>query len=412
MMPSYWLSNVICVPLIYLGLEPCWGHAKPVYDVAPADNMLFAYSMLVLGTFTWFVPLHGIPGLRWTKLMWPLNGPSWFVSTIVFCYAAFPCVLPALQRLRKSEQRQVAVWGCYAAQLAVLAAMFAPLSWRYGAEDAFFAATCWPVTRFPVFVMGALAGLQRCTATRSVRFGGLGALLGLTPQGDQEEDSNNWWAQVVDTEMCLAIIATCSLYFLSIFFADSEYYFTLFIVALSPLTQTTLVYGLTFDLKCKSYTARFFCSWPMQWWGRISYAVLLMQMPAIGYMTVATNWRHDADCVEWTNFTNTSNTTGTSDFSIGKICNETDRKWEVNGNGFPVWAAPIIVTLVAIFAWGMTELFEKPVNVWLLRFVEEDDSNVVATVYNRNRPESLAQFGSTEAEVRPIADCGGAADPE
>eukprot|EP00241_Pyramimonas_parkeae_P018918 CAMPEP_0114296736 /NCGR_PEP_ID=MMETSP0059-20121206/11474_1 /TAXON_ID=36894 /ORGANISM="Pyramimonas parkeae, Strain CCMP726" /LENGTH=408 /DNA_ID=CAMNT_0001418911 /DNA_START=353 /DNA_END=1579 /DNA_ORIENTATION=- len=399
-MPSYWLSNVICVPLIYLGLEPCWGHAKPVYDVAPADNMLFAYSMLVLGTFTWFVPLHGIPGLRWTKLMWPLNGPSWFVSTIVFCYAAFPCVLPALQRLRKSEQRQVAVWGCYAAQLAVLAAMFAPLSWRYGAEDAFFAATCWPVTRFPVFVMGALAGLQRCTATRSVRFGGLGALLGLTPQGDQEEDSNNWWAQAVDTEMLLALLSCCSLYIISRCVPNSEFYFTFFIVALSPLVQLTLVYGLTFDLKCKSYTARFFCSWPMQWWGRISYAVLLIQMPAIGYMTVATNWRHNADCVEWTNFTNTSNTTGASDFATGKTCSETEFKWEVNGNRFPVWAVPIGVFFVALFAWAMTELFEKPVNRWLLSYLEEDISRADFHESAPKPPETMIRFGATDDEFR------------
>lgn len=212
----------------------------------------------------------------------------------------------------------------------------------------------------------------------------------------------------MDTEMLIALLGTFSLYLTSRYIPDSEYYLTFVMAAISPIVQLVAVYGLTFDLECKSYTARFFCSWPMQWWGQISYAVLLIQMPVIGYTTAVTNWRHNADCVEWIEYANITNITDTPGSTNDLSCLETKRKWEVNGHGFPVWAAPIILALVAALAWVLTEFFEKPVNVWLLRFLssEEDRDKAKEVLDNVNR--GAVHYGASEDEVSytPVEESG------
>ena len=44
-----------------------------------------------------------------------------------------------------------------------------------------------------------------------------------------------------------------------------------------------IIYGVTFDIVRRSYTAKVLCNQWIVWIGNISYAMFLVQAPVIGY---------------------------------------------------------------------------------------------------------------------------------
>ena len=139
-LPLFYLTNLMVIPLVYAGYHDL---------LADPGNLYIAYGLTLFAATTW---------LPWP---FPLNGPSWFVSTMWFFYWIFPNQLPKCQRYTTQEkQRQIMV--LFLIQL--IGGMAICIFIEHAFEQpmvGFHAATFWPPTRLPVFFMGVFAGLLR-----------------------------------------------------------------------------------------------------------------------------------------------------------------------------------------------------------------------------------------------------------
>ena len=141
-LPLFYLTNIIAIPLQYGG-----------------------YGWFVPGTWDYYIvyPLTVFAANTWFIIGGEFNGPSWFVSTMVFFYWIFPSLLPRLQRY-SIQQKQIWVHGHYWLNIIiaiVIAGLFTYVADGALIEFLFTASTFWPVSRLPVFIMGLLAGLLR-----------------------------------------------------------------------------------------------------------------------------------------------------------------------------------------------------------------------------------------------------------
>ena len=136
-LPLFYLTNIMCIPLVFAG--HAWVWAGVVEYVA--------YGLTLFVVTTWL----GMPV--------PLNGPSWFVSTMWFFYWIFPSLLPKLQKHSvHKKQKWIAVlcWIQFIGGGLLVAILIFSVPFA-----AFHVGTFWPPSRLPVFIMGVFAGLLR-----------------------------------------------------------------------------------------------------------------------------------------------------------------------------------------------------------------------------------------------------------
>ena len=137
-LPLFYLTNLVVIPLVYAG------HSDLV------AGSVWSYAAYVLTLFV---------ATTWLGQALYLNGPSWFVSTMWFFYWIFPSLLPKLQR-HSAQQKQRWIMVLFWIQLVVGTIIIIIINDTFHGPG-FHAATYWPPSRLPVFIMGVFAGLLR-----------------------------------------------------------------------------------------------------------------------------------------------------------------------------------------------------------------------------------------------------------
>ena len=137
-LPGYWLTLILAIPLIPLG------HA----DAKPnSTNSVVGTVLSFFGLQTWVLHFGFGP-----------NGPSWTISTLVMFYFMFPCLIVLATKQTNLRLYQL-ISICFWAQLIIGYGFLTGLG---GNEGAYWVATAWPGSRWPVFFMGVFAGVL-CT---------------------------------------------------------------------------------------------------------------------------------------------------------------------------------------------------------------------------------------------------------
>lgn len=132
--PVYWFTLIIMLPLIPLG------HSG---ETPGSQNSIVGTILSFLGLQTWVLAFGFGP-----------NGPSWTISTLAFFYVLFPSAIVIASRQTNLRLYQW-ISVCFWLQFIVCWGMLKGV----GGKAAYWGATAWPFTRFPVFLMGVFAGV-------------------------------------------------------------------------------------------------------------------------------------------------------------------------------------------------------------------------------------------------------------
>jgi len=344
-LPLYYLTNLLCVPLVYLG------HSSIQKGTS---GEIIAYVLTAFVSTTWL----GLPIV--------LNGPSWFVSTIWFFYWIFPSLLPRLQRLTNS-QKQKWIRRCYWIQMGI--AVLLHLVWTLAIPDidgmsgiGFYFATFWPPSRLPVFVMGVLAGLLRKD--------------GIPVIESQSTRTAEQWALQSDLSalsMLALLIGVTVLHNWPFESVLAEPGFWLQLVL--PWWMLQMISALTFD-EGKSRAYRLLSGKMAIELGRISYALYLIHEPLRQFLcwfingtvtvphcdsldVVHTGCRSQMFGCDWYDFGRNTNSKDT-----GNPCDMEWMEFEASQQ-LPVWLMPILWAFSLLFARVLNRLIEEPTRKWL-----------------------------------------------
>jgi len=142
-LPLYYITNLASMPLLSSG----YGFFNP-------DKIVPGLLLMLTNTSSWIVVIA-------------FNGASWFVSTIWFFYWVFPLLLPKLQSY--SIQHKLSGMKMHFWMQIILGISTFAINFSWLDSLAFYPATMSPITRFPVFIMGVLAGLIRLESSRTYK---------------------------------------------------------------------------------------------------------------------------------------------------------------------------------------------------------------------------------------------------
>lgn len=299
--PLFFLTNLLAAPLIWLG-----------HGYHDAENSTLDFVLTFTGTSTWF----GMP--------WVINGPSWFVSTLLFFYYVFPSLLPRLQAMETSSKRN---WLARAFFIQMFVGIFLIIfcSEPFGGTIAFWIATAWPPSRLPVFVMGILAGLLRLQGSEECWHW----------YKSKEPLTANQFANLTDrsTFWCLFWLAlACTADTLIPNGGIGSFWIQMIIAD----CQLNLAWNLTLD-EGLSYTAMLLIQKPILWLGEISYALYLVHEPVLYWCIYAV--RGSAIYGPYT-----------QDEHIHEL---------------PPWMIPVHVGISILLAAGLYYFVEIPIGNWL-----------------------------------------------
>ncbi|KAG5177125.1 hypothetical protein JKP88DRAFT_282226 [Tribonema minus] len=309
-MPTYYLCALSAVPLAFGGY----------HYMDPADTSSIVWSIAVS-----VVPVCTLDGFLTGS---DINSPGWTVCTLVVMWALFPASL-ARARGMSDAQLVAPLMRLYWAQLALALGLFFVLVPLLGFWPAFSFATMSPQSRYPVFLMGAHAGLLclrhlhtpvpwpssflRFWPTGGYEGGGGGgeyalasteqgaspaaaaAELGGAPPAEQLNAAGNSesarWARVTRRQcaqlsaLTLAVIVADNALALA---AGAHILAEVWLQAIVVFGQLELVVALARDggggAAAASRALRSRC---VQWLGRVSMAVYLVHWPLIYYLAWA-----------------------------------------------------------------------------------------------------------------------------
>lgn len=377
-MPLYWLTNLIMIPPILLGANDWMGMGIGAMDHDFASA--FDFATVATGTTTWFIMGYTLFGLPFTRLGWPLNGPSWFVCTISFFYWIFPALLQHFQWYT-TEETQSALMLHYLLQFGISFAMRTVLGKFCDGtsfvdmvldQDAMWAARSWPITRLPVFVMGMLAGLHRASSPNSFELPGMNAILRNSPTlRYATKDNGQRWAWAVDMEVMFIVVIGALVVVSMLLWREWEdkenaewqdmqleatydrasAWFELFWTGLIPILQLNIMYGLTFDTERKSYTAKICCIPWVVWLGKMSFSMFLVQLPVRSYVLYLTQLKRLPRCPQPSEIID----------SDDAACQES---WQAfyDSRNLPRWTVPLLCVLGIFVAWIVHVCIEEPVD--------------------------------------------------
>lgn len=322
-LPLYYVCNAMCYPLIGSG----YGRLQP-------KDLAIGTSFMVSLTSTWLV---------FKQFFFDL--PSWFVSTLWFYYWCFPSLFPQLQAY--SVQDMLNGVSChfliqfFVGWIIFLGLYLSPLGMDY--LNAFYGATFWPPSRFPVFVIGVLGGLLRLGSPQAYK-PKLSIVCFFSSKNGWTGSARDW-AKVLDWEsliVTLLFLLVITGEIIDVLYGGpglrSEFWFQM----LLPLSQLTIVYGLSMD-EGLSRTSKILRSRILLYFGKISYSLYLVHEPIILYIC-------------WFIYGTQSE----------PVCDKEDitceESWEIYNYQRlqPVWCIPIHLVISIILAVCLHYLVEKP----------------------------------------------------
>jgi len=185
-------------------------------------------------------------------------------------------LFPKLQEY-SIEQKQTAIRDHFLLQLTVGWILVIVLSAVFR-DMAFFIATFWPPSRFPVFIMGVLGGLIRLEDSKSMK--PISSVCCCWHVSRWRATSQEW-ASALDKEALVLIISFVVVGFLENLTGGigSGVWFQLML----PYSQFTIVYGLSMD-EGLSVTSKILRCQVFVFFGTIGYALFLVHEPLIQYI--------------------------------------------------------------------------------------------------------------------------------
>ncbi len=267
--PVYYVVTLAALPLVIFGHG--WVPPNELWQVLASN--LAAVQM--------WLPLPAIFGKN-------IDGPGWTISTLAFFYLIFPLLL---KRYRNHTQQSLnrSITVLMVVQAVVFFAVYFAVSRIFNASAGFWAAHASPISRFPVFEMGVVAGLL------------------VLRQGAPDRDTNvkimsisntngNRWARTVD--LCAGIFALFIIIF-SVFHAVTKIDLgaSFWMQGIFPFTLLQIIVGLSMAERSGTSVTMRLLNWPpMLFLGKISLPLYLVHEPIIQYVA----WIAHPD-KSWTN---------------------------------------------------------------------------------------------------------------
>jgi len=325
-LPLFYLTNLMCIPLVYSG------HAYVIQG-------LMEYAAYVLTLFV---------ANTWLIAPFVLNGPSWFVSSIWFCYWVFPSLLPKLQAYDDAQKRKLIVWLFWIQLVGGLALWIGLSPVPVIGAWSFWAFYSWPPSRLAVFVMGVLAGLLRSQGkpVRAVE-AKIPTLLPIpsrcwTPTGVDKLTPEEWqsrsnWSFGIMLALFAVIAAVQHV---------QEMGASVWLQVSITWLQLQSISALTFEGN-KSLTARLLTSNVALWLGRISYALYLVHLPFIQY-------------IAWMLHGSIQQPNCDSLFEDADDCVSVEEWFGDEKRDIPMYCVPIVWVGSVVMAFPLNRLFEEP----------------------------------------------------
>jgi len=352
-MPAFWAVNLLGLATVWTG----WG----VYPRHRASVFMFVQFVVgnITGLFTWFLGALG----------WSFSGPAWTVSTLLFCYTFFP---PLLAAVRYGSLRSGwALFICFLVQFLV----------GFGLTIAagFVVGTMLPYSRFPLFAMGVVAGLDCATSAKDAelkQYGTTWRMLRCCFRWRRRRNTENeapsitaeGWALRVDCAAGLFLLLMVyytvmdSLHSHGIYECDALgpfCYGSVFLQLLwgvFPLLD--LVVGLTRD-EGRSLTARL-CNHPVsRWLGGISYSLYLVHEVVIYYFC-AVYFAGDAYSQEYLEREGVEVEVASVQKALLTLGENTSL-----GTRPPGWAPLVCMPLALLLGWALARCVEAPARALL-----------------------------------------------
>lgn len=298
-LPVYYVCTLLAIPLWLAG----YGGADPARNLAAVVSSIVV-SVIPVCTFFLFI-LGG-----------PIDGPGWTICTLVVMWLLFPYSYPGI-RARSNEQLTTDITNFYWLQLGLVLGLFPALLFVTGFWPAFAAATMHPLVRYPVFLMGALAGeLCRRRASHSLLWPNAGlnffppcccckveydtALANEGPTGSP-------WSTRCWNVSVLFLVVTLSVSFVDAVIryqsgdVDSTILGAWWYQAIVPFLQLEIIVALTREKQEATVTQRLLRHPVLQWLGRISMCVYLIHWVLLYYLCwllegKPLNWPETYDC--------------------------------------------------------------------------------------------------------------------
>lgn len=353
-MPSYYLTALFAVPLVYLGFG----------DVAPTDQFRLISTYIVN-----FFPIP-LTTLFSFGLGSAFDGPAWTVATLMVFWCMFPQLVTRAQAYDDQTLLQ-SIKKYFYIQIGVLLLAFlvSMINFWIG----FASATMNPITRWPLFVMGIHAGILclRHNPQLGQDIPWLDSFLWIFPHSKSQTAQNTHahhaadaatishiWGKILDSYSAFLLIFT-------LLVAGADYAFklltslsnsilgALWLQAIVPFAQLTVIVGLTRIVNLNDSKALLFLNNSLlKWFGKISMAIYLIHYPVMRYICWGAN---GFGILNWP-----SNNQECS--SSDSVC-QTQLKYFNQVRLLPGWGIPLGIGITLVLACALFYGFEEPLRL-------------------------------------------------
>jgi peptidoglycan/LPS O-acetylase OafA/YrhL len=139
-LPVYYICMGFAIPLTYGGYGP--------FDPSNTSILIGSYIENIIPVSTWTFFLFGVT----------FDGPEWTISTLLAFWCAFPWVLKFYEKKSDHYLLYTIIYSFWLQLFLGLGLFF--LGMMIGLNFlSFWLATAWPVSRFPIFLMGVCGGI-------------------------------------------------------------------------------------------------------------------------------------------------------------------------------------------------------------------------------------------------------------
>ena len=351
--PVYYTALLFALPYWFLGYG----------DASQTDRVAIIVSVInsVLPLCTVFIFLLGSP----------IDGPGWTVCTLSIMWLMFPCLVPGIRRQSDSELvRSILV--CYWAQLLIIVLLFPALLPLLGFWPAFAASTMNPLSRLPVFLMGAYAG-ELCVRSKDGEpLPWPPSLCLILPYGTPRPSDTDahrsttdsaYWTGRATRQSLLLLTATIAVSMLDaavrLGLGGGSVLGCVWLQALVPFAQLEVLVGLTRAHTSAPITLTLRSPLAL-WLGERSLCLYLVHFPVIRYLCWAVHggsleWPGDGDC--------SADTYGDS-AAQHSACQAAIDAYN-DARAIPMWGIPVVVLVSVLMAALLHRYVELPCRHWL-----------------------------------------------
>lgn len=269
-LPLYYMCNILSIPL--------WIADYGSADLRNTPRTIIQAIMNFFGCTT----LIGLIGSNY-------DGPSWTICTLLMFWYIFPKWAPYLQRMSDSEL-VIGIRRCYYIQIILVLIVFIPVVF-VNYDLAFALSTMHPLTRFPLFLIGAYAGIL-CYRHHNQNLPWIRSFLWVFPgslTADVEASNKiaEYWSRSCTQHsifiLFFTIIVTIIDILVQLYAGMGSILGQVWLQALVPFLQLQIIVGLTRDggLSDVSKALRTKLA---KWLGEISMTIYLVHWPLIYYL--------------------------------------------------------------------------------------------------------------------------------